>query len=407
MYPHNADRYNAAPVFWLTPMALPSRCNAPSAVWNSNGDWFAAGTPIGSTTASSAAELLALPETVMQHLKDHPHHVAVGLVAYDAGDALHGINRSTRSHPARPHAVVHFHDRVRLIALSQLEDLDRHYQAPSFSSACPAFISDTDKLAYFEHLARIREYLRAGDCYQVNYTRRFSAPFSGNAYHAWRRLVARHPAPHASYFSIDPAHTVFGVAPERFLQIRNGIVKTEPIKGSRPRGQTGPEDIAYGEDLARSEKDRAENLMIVDLLRNDLGKVCLTGSVQAESLFELRRFSNVQHLVSTVIGTLRNDISPLDALLLCFPGGSITGAPKKRAMEIIAELEPYPRGFYCGSQFVLDADGNLDSNILIRTFQTDGNLIHCHGGGGIVIDSDPEQEFAESAFKITALMQAL
>lgn len=388
-------------------MALPSRCNAPSAVWNDNGNWFAASTPLGSTSASSGAALATLPQTVMQHLAAHPNHIAVGLVAYDAGEVLYGINRPSDPHRTLPHAVVHFHDRDSIIALPRLDDLDHHYPIPTTPAARPAFVSDTDKHAYFEHLGRIRQYLRAGDCYQVNYTRRFSAPFSGDAYHVWRRLVARHPAPHASYFAVDPANSVFGVAPERFLQIRNGIVKTEPIKGSRPRGLTGPEDIAYGKDLLGSEKDRAENLMIVDLLRNDLGKVCKTGSVQAESLFELRRFSNVQHLVSTVTGTLRDDITPLDALLLCFPGGSITGAPKKRAMEIIAELEPHPRGFYCGTQFVLDADGNLDSNILIRTFQTDGNLIHCHGGGGIVIDSDPEQEFAESAFKISALMRAL
>jgi para-aminobenzoate synthetase component I len=147
--------------------------------------------------------------------------------------------------------------------------------------------------------------------------------------------------------------------------------------------------------------------MIVDLLHNDLGQVCEAGSVKADPLFELRRFSNVQHLVSTITGTLRAEVLPLAALLACFPGGSITGAPKKRAMQIIAELEPVPRGFYCGSQFVLDSDGNLDSNILIRTFQTSGEQIVCHGGGGIVIDSDAEQEYQESLFKIEKLMTSL
>ena len=147
--------------------------------------------------------------------------------------------------------------------------------------------------------------------------------------------------------------------------------------------------------------------MIVDLLRNDLGICCEPGSVQADPLFELRRFSNVQHLVSTVTGTLRQDLSPLDALLGAFPGGSITGAPKKRAMEIIAELEPVPRGAYCGSFFWMDNQGNLDSNILIRTLQTDGDRLYCHGGGGIVFDSVPEAEYEESRFKVAKLMGAL
>ena len=150
----------------------------------------------------------------------------------------------------------------------------------------------------------------------------------------------------------------------------------------------------------------AENLMIVDLLRNDLSQVSETGSVQASKLFELRAFSNVQHLVSTIEGRLRKGMSPISALLTCFPGGSITGAPKKRAMEVIGELEPHPRGFYCGTQFSLDEQGNLDSSILIRTFQTENNNITCHGGGGIVIDSDATSELRESGFKVEALMNA-
>jgi len=184
-------------------------------------------------------------------------------------------------------------------------------------------------------------------------------------------------------------------------------VLTEPIKGSRPRGKDPAEDKRLANELTGSKKDLAENLMIVDLLRNDLGAICQTGSVRTEQLFELRCFSNVQHLVSSITGELQESVSPLQALLACFPGGSITGAPKKRAMEIIAELEPSPRGFYCGSQFSLTREGSLDSNILIRTFQTRGNNIVCHGGGGIVIDSDTEQEFLESEFKVAALMDAL
>ncbi|MFN3713121.1 MAG: anthranilate synthase component I family protein [Alcanivoracaceae bacterium] len=269
------------------------------------------------------------------------------------------------------------------------------------------FVSDMAHSAYVDAIARIHEYLRAGDCYQVNFARRFSARFGGEAFAAWQQLLTHHPAPHASFFRLASGDCVFGVSPERFLQIRAGKVVSEPIKGSRPRGGTPQQDRQISEDLLNSPKDLAENLMIVDLLRNDLGQVCAAGSVKAEPLFELRRFSNVQHLVSTVSGRLRPDVSPIEALLACFPGGSITGAPKRRAMEIIQELEPVPRGYYCGTQFVLDAYGNLDSNILIRTFQTHGNQIVCHGGGGIVIDSDPQQEYEESLFKVQKLMESL
>ena len=182
---------------------------------------------------------------------------------------------------------------------------------------------------------------------------------------------------------------------------------TEPIKGSRPRGATEVEDRALGRALLRHPKDRAENLMIVDLLRNDLGRFCDAGSIQADPLFELRRFSNVQHLVSTVRGRLRDGVAPLAALIRAFPGGSITGAPKKRAMQIIQELEPAPRGAYCGSLFWQDDQGRFDSNILIRTLQTDGDRLHCHGGGGIVFDSDPDEEYAESWFKVRKLMRSV
>ena len=220
-------------------------------------------------------------------------------------------------------------------------------------------------------------------------------------------LFADHPAPHASFFTLPNGDAVFGVSPERFLHIENGVVVTEPIKGSRARGKDSNEDALIAQQLAQSEKDRAENLMIVDLLRNDLGRVCEFGSISAEPLFEVRQFSNVLHLVSTVRGRLKNTVTPLAALLSCFPGGSITGAPKRRAMEIIDELETAPRGFYCGSLFSLDSKSELESNILIRTFQTQGENVYCHGGGGIVMDSDPHEEYLESAFKVRALMKTL
>ncbi|MDF1629958.1 MAG: anthranilate synthase component I family protein [Alcanivoracaceae bacterium] len=356
-----------------------------SAIWHANGKHLAARRPAAVLQAHSATELARLPQQLADLLK--PGQQAVGLIAYGAGPAA-----------------------VQVFDPADIRELPAHQPAELTSDdfvLATSFSSDMDQPSYMSALERIHHYLRAGDCYQVNLARRFSARFSGSPLAAWQKLVHRHQAPHGSFFQLPGGDCVFGVSPERFLQIRQRQIISEPIKGSRPRSNDPQQDRAWGDSLLDSPKDRAENLMIVDLLRNDLGKVCVPGSVKATPLFELRKFSNVQHLVSTVSGTLRDEVSPLAALLSCFPGGSITGAPKKRAMEIIAELEPAPRGFYCGTQFSLDSEGNLESNILIRTFQTSGEQIFCHGGGGIVIDSDPLQEYQESLFKVEKLMDAL
>ncbi|MEE4249460.1 MAG: anthranilate synthase component I family protein [Alcanivoracaceae bacterium] len=357
-----------------------------SAIWHSDGKRLAGRQPAAVLQAGDAAALASLPAQLADLLK--PGQQAVGLLAYGTSGP----------------ATVQIFDQaaVHKLPMDQPADLTGH----PFALSAP-FSSDMEQTTYMKALQQIRDYLRAGDCYQVNFARRFSTRFRGDPLAAWQTLARQHPAPHSSFFRLPNGDCVFGVSPERFVQIRNRRIVSEPIKGSRPRGIDPQQDMALGDSLLGSPKDRAENLMIVDLLRNDLGKVCVAGSVQAAPLFELRKFSNVQHLVSTVSGTLREEVSPLAALLSCFPGGSITGAPKKRAMEIIAELEPVPRGYYCGTQFSLDSEGNLESNILIRTFQTQGDQIYCHGGGGIVIDSDPLQEYQESLFKIEKLMSSL
>ncbi len=279
-------------------------------------------------------------------------------------------------------------------------DAGRHFRLNT------PFRPEQERSHYHRAVTRIREWLAAGDCYQVNYAQRFCATWQGDPLAAFDRLLAVHPAPHACFFRAG-GEAVFGVSPERFLSITGRRASTEPIKGSQPRGADEQEDRMLGGRLLTSAKDRAENLMIVDLLRNDLGRFCEPGSIRAAPLFELRRFSNVQHLVSTVTGTLRTGVRPLAALLDAFPGGSITGAPKRRAMQIIAELEPAPRGAYCGSFFWQDDQGRFDSNILIRTLQTDGDRLYCHGGGGIVYDSEPAAEYEESWFKVRKLMAAL
>jgi para-aminobenzoate synthetase component 1 len=373
-----------------------------SCLFNSKDGLVALDRPDLTLSADNAADLVRCAAETEKALAGG-YAFAAGGLPYEAGAWLRGVNHSSsvkgRGMPVMP-AVIHLY---------------KGLPAPvRGSSAAPtgefilggAFRAEQGREEYLHSLGRIKDYLSAGDCYQVNLAQRFSAHFKGDPLTAWLALQEAHPAPHSCYFDAGDSQ-IFGVSPERFLSIRDRQVVTEPIKGSRPRGATTQEDQAFGDELLSNPKDRAENLMIVDLLRNDLGACCEPGSVNADPLFQLRRFSNVQHLVSTVTGTLRRDLSPLDALLGAFPGGSITGAPKKRAMEIIAELEPVPRGAYCGSFFWMDNKGNLDSNILIRTLQTEGNKLYCHGGGGIVFDSVPEAEYEESCFKVAKLMGAL
>ncbi|MBI2783203.1 MAG: aminodeoxychorismate synthase component I [Porticoccaceae bacterium] len=278
--------------------------------------------------------------------------------------------------------------------------------APAGFALQTPFIATTSAARYRADIARILAYLTAGDCYQVNYAQHFSAACAGDPWQAYCRLRALLPSPFSAYLGTED-DAVLCFSPERFLRVEGDRVETRPIKGTIARGNSAEEDAELAHRLRTSAKDRAENLMIVDLLRNDLGKSCVPGSIAVPELFALESFANVHHLVSTVTGRLRADQTPLDLLANCFPGGSVTGAPKKRAMEIIAELEPVARALYCGSIFYLSTHGRMDSNIAIRTLVADGARIHCWGGGGIVADSDPEAEYQESLMKVQLLMKAL
>jgi para-aminobenzoate synthetase component 1 len=259
---------------------------------------------------------------------------------------------------------------------------------------------------YLRSFARIKAYIQAGDCYQVNFARRFSVRAQGDAWHAYQRLRALSAAPYAAYLN-TPGCCVLSSSPERFLSCRGGQVETRPIKGTAPRGATADDDRRLAEGLQQSPKDRAENLMIVDLLRNDIGKVCAPGSIEVPELFKLESFSRVHHLVSTVRGRLADNESALSLLRACFPGGSITGAPKLRAMQIIEELEPHRRGVYCGAIGYIGYDGDMDTNIAIRTLQIARGQASFWAGGGIVADSDPEQEYQETYHKGVALLELL
>lgn len=268
-----------------------------------------------------------------------------------------------------------------------------------------AFTSSLDRTEYFEAISSIHNYIEAGDCYQVNFTQHFSTPFNGDNWELYRYFRRVLPSPFSCFYQWgEQGKAILSLSPERFLKLSMGQVETKPIKGTIKRGTTVVEDQQNAIELMNSQKNRAENLMIVDLLRNDLGKTCEPGSIHVPMLFALESYPNVHHLVSTVTGTLKQGESPLSLLKGCFPGGSITGAPKKRAMEIIEELEPYQRSVYCGSIGYISTTGRMDTSIAIRTLLSDGKKLHCWGGGGIVADSDAANEYQESLDKIKVLI---
>ena len=259
---------------------------------------------------------------------------------------------------------------------------------------------------YVDAVEKARQYIIAGDIFEVNLSQRFEAELSITPYELYRRLRQINPAPFACYLGFDEV-SVVSASPERFLRLRGDWVETRPIKGTRPRGKTPEEDEALANELLSSTKDRAENIMIVDLERNDLGRVCRFGTVKVTELAILEVFPTVFHLTSTVEGRLREGKNGIDLLKATFPGGSITGAPKVRAMEIIDELEPSRRSVYTGNIGYLSFNGDLDLNIAIRTFLVKGRKAYFQVGGAVVYDSDPEAEYQETLDKARALIDAL
>ncbi|HKT60691.1 MAG TPA: aminodeoxychorismate synthase component I [Gemmatimonadales bacterium] len=261
---------------------------------------------------------------------------------------------------------------------------------------------------YLDAVTRVRDYIVAGDIFQANLSQRFQAPLIEPEFDLYTRLRRSNPAAFAAYLDYGDLR-VMSASPERFLRLdENGRhVETRPIKGTRPRGLGPMHDAALGRALAESDKDRAENVMIVDLLRNDLSRVCRPGTVRVPELFALEQHPTVHHLVSTVVGELDPAAGAIDLLRAAFPGGSITGAPKVRAMEIIAELEPTRRGVYCGSIGYLSTTGAMDTSIVIRTYLALRGRVYFQAGGGIVADSDPELEYRETLDKARALIAAL
>ena len=269
-----------------------------------------------------------------------------------------------------------------------------------------AVSSNMTRESYGLAFDRIKRYICDGDCYQVNLAQRFRASAAGDAWLAYQALRVLNPAPFAAYLS-TPYVQVLSASPERFLNVQERRVEAKPIKGTRPRAGHARLDAELAQALRESAKDRAENVMIVDLLRNDLSKSCSTGSVRVPKLFDVESFATVHHLVSTVTGDLADDRDAIDLLRGAFPGGSITGAPKLRAMQIIEELEPHRRGVYCGAIGYVGFDGNMDLNIAIRTLVYSRGEVRFWAGGGIVADSQVDDEYQETFDKAAAMLKLL
>ncbi len=273
-------------------------------------------------------------------------------------------------------------------------------------AAQPRVKSNFEKAAYLEAVRRSKRYIRAGDVFQVVLAQRFATPLKVSPFSVYRGLRVVNPSPYMYFLRLGDVH-VLGSSPEMLVKVQDGEVFYRPIAGTRPRGKTEEEDLQLEQEMLADAKERAEHVMLVDLGRNDLGRVCRYGSIRVEDLMVVERYSHVMHLVSSLRGRLRPDVDCFDALMASFPAGTVTGAPKVRAMEIIDELEPTRRGVYAGAVLYLDFSGNLDSCIAIRTMVAKNGIGYIQAGGGVVHDSRPEREYQESVNKAKALFAAL
>lgn len=301
--------------------------------------------------------------------------------------------------------LVHWGDEAGLAKRLAWLEHQQTKPAPAFTLQ-GSWQSNMSRAEYGEKFARIQAYLAAGDCYQINLTQRFSAPYQGDEWQAYCLLATANKAPFSAFIRL-PESALLSLSPERFLLLDGRHIETKPIKGTRPRHPDPATDQQVALELAQADKDRSENLMIVDLLRNDIGRVSRPGSVSVPHLFAVESFPAVHHLVSTIHGELDARWQGVDLLRACFPGGSITGAPKIRAMEIIEELEPQRRNAYCGSIGYLSQHGRMDTSICIRTLIAEAGRLHCWAGGGIIADSDADSEYQETYDKVARILPLL
>ncbi|CDT01337.1 aminodeoxychorismate synthase component I [Vibrio coralliirubri] len=266
--------------------------------------------------------------------------------------------------------------------------------------------SNMSEESYATKFDSVQEYLLSGDCYQINLAQRFNAQYQGSEWLAYDKLEQYNSAPFSGFIRLADC-AIISVSPERFLELKDNVIETKPIKGTRPRSDDPMIDDANAQDLASADKDQAENLMIVDLLRNDIGRVAKPGTVHVPKLFDIESFPAVHHLVSTIRADLDDQYSATDLLRACFPGGSITGAPKVRAMQIIEELEPHRRSAYCGSIGYISRNGRMDTSITIRTLVAENNTLYAWAGGGVVFDSDCASEYQETLDKLSRILPVL
>lgn len=346
---------------------------------------------------------------------------ALGLFGYDLGRRFETLPQHAEQDLTTPDMAVGIYDwaliadhhlhTLTLISLVNAEQRWRWLQAQAVPQPKTfALTSDWQSNLTFEQYAdrfqAVQDYIQAGDCYQVNLAQRFQAHYQGDEWQAFLRLNRDNRAPFSAFIRL-PKSVLMSLSPERFLSLQQQEIETRPIKGTLPRLADPDADRLQAEKLAHSEKDRAENLMIVDLLRNDIGRVAVPGSVSVPELFVVEPFPAVHHLVSTIRALLPQHLTATDLLRACFPGGSITGAPKIRAMEIIEELEPQRRNAWCGSIGYISLCGRMDTSITIRTLIAENQQLYCAAGGGLVADSDVELEYQETFHKVNRILPSL
>ncbi|MGB1322229.1 MAG: aminodeoxychorismate synthase component 1 [Vibrio gallaecicus] len=345
---------------------------------------------------------------------------ALGYFSYDLGRrveripalAHHDINAPDMAIGLYDWAVIvdHKEHTACVVGLNVETKLDWLKQQTSLSAQpfelTEAWQSNMSQADYAVKFEQVQEYLLSGDCYQINLAQRFKAPYKGSEWQAYEKLESYNSAPFSGFIRL-PNSAILSISPERFLELKDNVIETKPIKGTRPRSTDPLVDQQSARDLATAEKDQAENLMIVDLLRNDIGRVAKPGSVHVPKLFDIESFPAVHHLVSTIRAQLNDQYHAHDLLRACFPGGSITGAPKVRAMQIIEELEPHRRSAYCGSIGYISRSGRMDTSITIRTLVAEDSQLYAWAGGGVVADSECGAEYQETLDKLSRILPVL
>ncbi|MGD8233020.1 aminodeoxychorismate synthase component 1 [Vibrio sp. TRT 1302] len=345
---------------------------------------------------------------------------ALGYFAYDLGRRVERMPELAEHDLKTPDMAVGLYDWALIVdhklqsASIVGQNVDKHWQwlnqhaaekSDPFALVGP-WCSNMTKEDYRGKFEQVQEYLRSGDCYQINLAQRFKAPYQGSEWQAYQKLEQVNQGPFSAFIRTEHG-AIISVSPERFLQVKARLIETKPIKGTRPRSDDPIIDQQAANDLANAEKDQAENLMIVDLLRNDVGRVAKPGTVHVPKLFDIESFPAVHHLVSTIRAQLDDQYSAADLLRASFPGGSITGAPKVRAMEIIEELEPHRRNAYCGSIGYISRHGHMDTSITIRTLVAEQGQLHVWAGGGLVADSQCDSEYQETLDKLSRILPVL